>query len=848
MKNPVTDLAGHLCWTRSGTVWATWRLTPLAWNRSLVEQEGVAKLHRMLLRALQGEALMLSSMIPMDPVDVVDKMLGDFDLSQAPGWIVEVEATMDRLAEMPLGRRAYWLSVPLANLGADRWKEPSRAVLRGLGDQVGLPPSRPADAVLAARVAQAAQVEALIPAPFAPQRVTPAEQIWLRNHAMRRGMVDLPIPQPGDTVEALLTSSAGMVEPIIDEGGRSDPEPPHRLDLLGQRFLKVSDAAGADQFDMPASYQVMLALAETPAGGLAFPGSEVLFDLDRTGIDVDWAIRLRVNSRAKVLARNRAAVRGLNEQFDQRAAEITTGLHDLGLALELLTEYDELFATDKLEVEIEHVVLLAIGVAEHAEGQSPAALRALVDDQAKALTQHLVNNAGMKFERMPAQQERIWWQMLPGAPRDEQILQAYRQFTGSKHFAKFVPFIGYRLGGESGPVLMVDKEMSRPHPVHIDLAGYPELDLSGSIQIVAELGAGKTVLQKTIMNLIVIRDQGQFFSIDKSEDGEWGRFAATFDSHVIVDPDQPQWSMDPMRVIGGADGCELALSFLVYLLGLDVQGPLGRVLTRVMTPRYLAERHLQGLSDVVAELARLGREDDAAAELHERLAGWCEKPLSRVMFDPALPPADITVDATVWRTHCFSQPNADQLLAEHLFRQLPPEKIFGRAYYRVLIGLGRRLCFADRSRVAALGLDEMYDAMTNPENVEDLEAFVRRGRRPKALIVAGGHDAGDGGSEVLTGLIPTRVVMRHRDKNLAARALQWAGRAPTDPTFAAELKRIQEDTSPLIGDQVPPQRRGECFVRDAFGNFGWAQVLPPSDPARRAAVFSTPPKSKARRA
>ncbi len=82
---------------------------------------------------------------------------------------------------------------------------------------------------------------------------------------------------------------------------------------------------------------------------------------------------------------------------------------------------------------------------------------------------------------------------------------------------------------------------------------------------------------------------------------------------------------------------------------------------------------------------------------------------------------------------------------------------------------------------------------------------------------------------------------------MAARALQWAGRAPSDPTFAVELKRIQEDTSPLIGDQVPPERRGECFVRDAFGNFGWAQVLPPSDPARRAAVFSTPPKSKASR-
>lgn len=214
------------------------------------------------------------------------------------------------------------------------------------------------------------------------------------------------------------------------------------------------------------------------------------------------------------------------------------------------------------------------------------------------------------------------------------------------------------------------------------------------------------------------------------------------------------------------------MSFLVYLLGLDVQGPGGRVLTQIMTPSYIAARRLRGLADVAAHVAALGEGDDAAAELAQRLAGWLEKPLARVMFDPGLPAADTRVDATVWRTHCFSQPNGDQLLHEHLFRQLPPEKILGRAYYRVLVGLGRRLCFADRSRVAALGLDEMYDAMSNPENVEDLEAFVRRGRRPKALIVAGGHDAGDGGSDVLTGLIPTRVVMRHRDKTLATRALQ----------------------------------------------------------------------------
>ena len=143
-----------------------------------------------------------------------------------------------------------------------------------------------------------------------------------------------------------------------------------------------------------------------------------------------------------------------------------------------------------------------------------------------------------------------------------------------------------------------------------------------------------------------------------------------------------------------------------------------------------------------------------------------------------------------------------------------------------------------------MGLDEINDATTNPENVEDIDAFVRRGRRPKALLVAGGHDAGDARSEVVTGLIPTRIVMRHRDTNLARRALQWAGHDPADPRFAGLVKRLTEDTSPLVGEHVPAERRGECYVRDAHGNMGWAQILPPSNPVRRAAVFSTPPKSR----
>lgn len=845
-RHPITDLAGHLMWTRQGVVWATWRLEAQPWNRGIEDKRTVAGLHRLLLRALEGESLLCSSMIATDPMEVVEGLLEGMDLAQVPGWVAEVEASIEVLAELPLGQRAFWLSVPLSNKGADRWRAPLRAGWHEVGGVLGLPQDRPCREDLARRAAQARAVEALIPAPFTPRRVSPAEQVWLHNHAARRGLVDESIPEPGGLAGQMqLATPAAMVEPILDEGGRcTEEQPPSRADVLGSRFLKVIDAVAHDLGSQPASYQALLALADTPAGGLAFPGAEVLFELDRTGMDVDWAIRMRTHSRQHVQLRNRKAVAQLNEQYGQRDGGVSTGQHDLDLAAELLAEYDRAIAADDTEVEVEHTIILALGVA-HQDGQDGTQARELVSEMATELVQHLLGKTGMRFERLAGQQEALWWQMLPGAPRTEKLLRAYAQFTTATHLAKLVPVIAYRLGGDSGPLLAIDKEMSRPHPVHIDLGGYPELDLSGSIQFVGELGAGKSVGQKTVMSHIVERG-GKFFEIDKSEDGEWAFFARTFDNAVIVDPEDPAWSMDPLRVLGPGQGSELAASFVTLLIGLDIQDPMGRVLTRVLTPRYLAAHHLQGLGDVVEHIVALGGEEPAAAELGDRLAGWAEKPLARVMFDPFLPPIDTTAQATVFRTHCMSQPTATQLEHAHLFKSLPPERIFGRAYYRVLIGTSRTLAFVDRSQVAAVGADEIYDVATNPENVADLEAIVRRGRRVKALFVAGGHDQLDGGSEIISGLIPTRVLMRQRDKTLATRALQWMGHDPGEVEFPDLLERLMKDTSPLLGEDVPVERRGECYIRDAFGSVGWGKILPPANPARRAAVFSTPPTTRVR--
>ena len=57
---PTTWLGAHLRWTRSGVVWATWRIAPLPYGRRPVkEKKAVRSLHRLLFRSLDGEALLL---------------------------------------------------------------------------------------------------------------------------------------------------------------------------------------------------------------------------------------------------------------------------------------------------------------------------------------------------------------------------------------------------------------------------------------------------------------------------------------------------------------------------------------------------------------------------------------------------------------------------------------------------------------------------------------------------------------------------------------------------------------------------------------------------------------------
>ncbi len=835
MRNTITDLAGHLAWTSYGVVWATWRISPVAYGRRPVkDKRAVRDLHRLLMRSLDGEALMLGVAVTLDPVAVVERQIEGVQLEACPDLAREAEANLDRLGEILMGERAYFLSVPLANSGRTRFAAPLKAAAGSLADLLALPRAHPSPTEISARMAQADQIHELIPAPFAARPVSVAEQLWLAEHACRRGMLDSPPPEPGSVDEHLTLACTRLPEPVLDEGAWSDEDAPTLRNPLARRVLKITDPRAAELGQGP-SYQCPMVLTDTPQGGLAWPGSELLSALDDLAQDVDWAVRLRVNSRDLVMRENRKALRELNDQFDQRSDEASLGTSELDLAADLLAAYQSIYAGDRLEVEVEHTVILTVA------GDSASAAM----DRAKALAT-VMASSDFRLERPVGGLVELWWATQIGAPSSRSI-RGWSLFTAGGQFAALVPYTSTHLGGRRGHPFALNRSSGRAGIVHLDPAGYPEIDKNGSVVFIGENGAGKSFGLKSLCDSI-LNTGGQVMVIDKSNEGEWATFAATYTDASIVDPTAPIWSMDPLRVLGRAEGSPVAASFLTQLLGVSPQEQDGTTLGQVLDPAYLAGHALESLRAVMEHLHADCALPEAAA-IGQRMRNYAGSPLGRLVFDDTLNPISGGDDIIVWRTHTMSQPTQQEISTPHLFRQLSQAKVFGRAYYTLVLGIARRFAFDDISRASVLVCDEGYDLFGNPENAHDIEHFGRQGRRPKALLAIGTHDADhDLGSDALRGLIPTRVVLRQSDERLARASVRYLGIEEDDPTFAEVVEAVRFHTSPADPDHgVPPDRRGEAWLRDVFGGIGQIQILGPAVPQRYAAVCSTPPKARTAR-
>ncbi len=848
MQIPSHTLIGNLRFTSNGTVWADYLLDGLSYGlRPVKEKQLIRQAHTQLLRALPGESLLLGITSTVDPLQLVEKMMEGLDPADVPEWAAECEATLTSLERLQPGRRLFWLSVPLpAPTKVTGAAMVGRTAIGRLRQVLGLPRETPSPTLVTQYLAAARKAVQGVPSLFKPTPATPAQMVWLHQHMLDRGLYqDWNLPDKlQDEVTPAVARSKGrtaMAQPLLDEAGQTDlHKDPEQvcsacekktgrkavLQPFQRRYLKVQDplvSAGE------ASYQSLLVITDTPDAGMSFPGGELLGRVDESGLSVDWAMRLHCRGAAEVMLRNQRALNNLAEQMKQREDELSHSVSALDNYAELQAQYAAIFETDKLEVEVQATTVLCVA------GPDPDSAM----EQARGLAAW-VSEWGYRAQAPLGQQETMWWAMVPGVPTGE-FVREYAQISTSADVAVWCPLatvavgdtrgsvLGLNIG--NGPLLDVDVPCGPVQLVYHDPDSATDRHLSGSMAFTGDLGSGKSVALKGLAGDVLDRG-GRIFVPDRTEMGEWARWAQSVTDPKVVDVADPDLSLDPLRLFG-RNGSRMALSLLTPLLNLSPTSEQGVLLGEVLDPSYLARYEIGSLGGLVAHLTD-GCEAVEAEVLARKIRVFARQGICRVFFDDTLPAISLDDRAIVILTHGLELPTNDELRHRHLFEQLPIEKIFGRALYTYLAVLAERLCFEDPDHLAAFIVDEAHFVTGVDEGTAIVKRFVRDGRKHRAILLLGSHDAEeDFPSEVLRGLIPYRVLLRHTDPELARRGLRWLG---LDPADEALVELITKDTSPLVGDEVPEHRRGEGLMRDSAGRYGRIKVLLPARHSRNQAV------------
>lgn len=834
LRNPSVWFDGQLQFTRKGVVTATWVLTPLQRGRTLADKQLVVDAHQALYRSLVGhEFLLRGSLAWTDPAAVVDRMIDQIPLDQRPAWVEECDATLDQLADIPLGSRLWTLTVPLT-IGGTSLRTVTRSATADLVEALGLPPIRPSEAELQAYRDAARHLEESLFSGFGPRPATVAETVWmLRNASLRGWAGDLDPTADPDLADGLIatTGQAAIGEPHLDEGALADLEgagaAKNATAALRRRVLKVTAAEEIE------TYQTGIVLAQEPPGGMVVPGSEYLGGLDEAGFFADIAIRGRVISNHEARRKNKKAS---HQQTDQ-ASQIGDGEADLSFGLseaaQLLAEYQATLIHDHREVEVQALVMVSLvsNTFEDADAQA----RDFIESQAAD---------DYTWHRPIGAQEEIFWAMQPWQKVGTQ-LNSYTHIAPALTFAAAAPLIDHRLGTNAGSLLGINTETMLATPVLIDLFGDARADVSPAIAFGSELGGGKSLAQKKLTGDAVDRLGARFIAVDTSPIGEWVALAQDLAIvTAVIDVLHPTLSFDPLRVFGTAGGRALQ-SFLTSLLNVSVSSREGGTIAQVTKRAYLEQHGLTSAGDIYAHLASTDCTLELAGEIARRIEVFLdvddENSLGRVIFDGSLPALDPACRGIVIRTFGLELPSRDELTHDRQFDSLSIEKVFGRAFYALAMRAVKEICFADPSDPALFNADEFQRFTISPEAHQAAVEFIRDGRKNLAALTAGTHNPlEDLGDKTLRGLFGVKVVMRHRDRDLAAASATWLGREGDQDL----IKQIQ-GLSPRSGkdQQVPADRRGEAIMVDSLGRLGPLRILPPARASRFAATRSTPPEA-----
>ena len=803
---PVRGIDGHLVWGADGTVWACFEVEPFPYpHRSVRDAREIHTRTVGALLCLPDQSLILSIARSLSRDELEQRIRGSVDPVRAPGWAAVARRTASRLVSEPVYERQWFLIVRLADAGGGRWMmDRIRAAAAEVGSVFGAPSPPPGRSRATVAISQADGLAEQLSQHLRLRRLDPYQVGWLYERAVLRGLVDPPLPHPDERIERPSVVRLDRDAVYFEGGRRSDPGR-----LSHWRYLTVEHP------DHGIGHQAFSCLAETPAAWTFPYGSgEWLFHLDdQLPFPVDWAVRVETidnqAARRRALRAKRNLVGQLTEPGGDPAGPATT----LAAAAGAVDEHRSRLESNPALPAFRATTIVALA---HRQLE--------VLERRAAILESTFRAAEHNFYRPTGAQLACFTAMLPGSAAPS-IVKEYAQDLLPDGLASAMPFAGSGVGDPGGMLVGASLDGLYPRPVFLDPAHGPrDLNRSGSLAAIGELGVGKSFLAKTLAYNTVAMG-GQVVTVDRTEIGEYARLADVMPGavQVVEISAEAEVCLDPFQVF---DSDELRLRYGVGFITLLTATPPG---SAAGTYCYRAAQHTLERTGQTGETARLTDViDDLEAaggpgvEVADKLRALSQISYGRLVFGDTGPAADLDADYVCFHIPGLKLPRRDTIRDDQL-----PEELLGQAVLYLVAAFSRRVLFRHSDRFAALLLDEAHAVTASAQGQALVMELIRDGRKHFAAVWAFSQLATDftdgAGGEDIDSLLGYRVVFRQSPQ-----------------TADLALRFLGSDTRDDNNETVTSLGTGECLLRDPGGRLGLVRITEPDDPAVLNAFSTTP--------
>lgn len=850
------EAVGNLRFTNSG-VYAEYLVSGLPFIFLPKESQNlVADVHAELLRTLPSGALLSGLTAPVATRNITRRMIyahpdihpdnvidGQRMPQHAEAWVQHCRRWAPALDARNSRRRVYWLSLPLdyglsGATTAGGWHHRLDSIIGRDKDSA---------AALAHYRALAATMVAKLPPALLTKPVSVEHIWWHWNYTASRHTWGQPLPNQPYNPHARLPGSA--FTPVWKDPCAAGL---HRRRWRAARteaevFLRTyrdKDDGVAD------SYQVIVGLEKYPDAGLRWPRStifKVLDDVTTPATTLDWTIHFTFDTAEVAVATAHNVITNIKDQARQLGRHADSDdelLRKLVSGRQLASALKQGSAERGVNAAV--VVIAAAGDAATVD----AAIGELI---------RRYRGQRLELKRRRGSQPSLWHAVNPGTETTAG-LHEIRNPSTTNAFAKFVPLLATSLGNNVGVPL--GETITSPGLREIvlsDLIGAPGRDNPGNLVIGGSPGRGKSQCAKNLVRSWLELGAGVHL-IDPTEAREHQSALSTFDDNkkVIIDPKNPRFSLDGLRIFPFDKAAERAIDHLLPQMGYSPVSPQAARLKGLLAP---SSRHTNGigsLGQLIGFLADRARSDRVSVDddLLIALEGLRAERLLAPMFDDTLPTPDLSKQLVIWNFGGLKLPTVTEEYHAHLHHQTTPSQRAAQALYGMAADLAESLFFSRDTQPDILVVEECAAWTHSPGGQRCANNVIRQGRKAWTLFLGISQSPRNDFGVLEDEYLEQRLCLGFKEAGIAEDTLLWCHRdldrhpqLLTDyvtNTSPAAMPNYGDDSIDPRHGKVIAGREGEAWFLDEFG--GWGKVKLFGAPTHEfAELYDTNPHRKRQR-